>query len=163
MWGNREGPLRTAMRRAALLYEFGSVTEALAGLARARRDQPYDGRDLASDEAAALAEGWAFQAAEALGRGHREAALEDLAIAEQILDDRPEHGQLRGRICVQIAMELTDDSTPALRSVGAEYLASARDLLKDSAEFRELLDALLEVFRAAAGPALGPAVPGLSR
>src|ERR1700761_2392739 len=159
MWGHREGPLRTAMRRAALLYELGSVAEALAGLARARRDTPHDGRDLASDEAAALAEGWAFQAADDLGRGRREAGLGDLAIAEQILDDRPERGELRGRICVQIALELTD-SAPALRSVGAEYLASARDLLKDSAEFRELLDTLLDTFRAAAASAVGSAVPG---
>jgi hypothetical protein len=159
MWGHREGPLRAAMRRAALMYESGSVAEALSGLARARRDTPYDGKDLASDEAAALAEGWAFQAAEDLGRGHREAGLEDLAIAEQILDDRPEHGELRGRICVQIALELTD-SPPALRSVGAEYLASARDLLKDSAEFRELLDVLLDRFRATAGSAAGSVVPG---
>ncbi len=150
MWGHKEGPLRAAMRRAALLYELGSVAEALAGLAGARRDTPYDGRDLASDEAAALAEGWAFQAAEDLGQGQREAGLEGLAIAEQILHGRPEHGELRGRICLQIAMELTD-SAPALRSVGAEYLASARDLLKDAAGFQELLDALLERFRSAAG------------
>jgi hypothetical protein len=141
------------MRRAALAYEFGSPTEAVAGLAQARRDTPHDGRDLVSDEAAALAEGWAFQAADDLGRGRREAGLEDLAIAEQILDDRPEHRQLRGRICVQIALELTD-SAPALRSVGAEYLASARDLLKDSAEFRELLDSLRDRFRSAAGSAV---------
>ena len=150
MWGHGEGPLRAAMRRAAQLYEFGSVGEALAGLARARRETPYDGKDLASDEAAALAEGWAFQAAEDLGRGRREAGLEDLAIAEQILDDRPEHRELRGRICVQLALELSD-SAPALRSVGAEYLASARDLLRDSAEFRDLLDALLDTFRSPAG------------
>lgn len=136
-----ERPLRTAMARAMVLCWFAEIAAARAEVVRARKDIPLDGRFLPSDEAAALAEGWEFQAADDLNRGHLREGLEDLAIAEQILDGRPEHREHRGRICAQIAGQLSA-STPDLRSVKAEYLASARDLLAGYDKYRELLEAL---------------------
>src|ERR1700722_16241446 len=65
----RDRPLRAAMARATMLGEFGRRAEAVAEVMRARRDTPIDGRDLSSDEAAALAEGWEFQAADDLDQG----------------------------------------------------------------------------------------------
>jgi len=130
-----------AMTRAMMLCDLGAAPQALAEVVKARRCAAFDGSDLASDEAAALAEGWEFQAAEDLYRGWLEAGLEDLAIAEQILDGRPEHSEHRGRICAQIALQLPA-GTAELRSVRAEYLASARYLLAGSARYRGLLETL---------------------
>ncbi|HEX3712724.1 MAG TPA: hypothetical protein VHV09_08015 [Trebonia sp.] len=137
----QETPLRTAMARAMVLCGFGGIAAALPEVIKARRDIPLDGRYLPSDEAAALAEGWEFQAADDLYRGHLTEGLEDLAIAEQILHGRPEHREHRGRICAQLAAQLSA-STPDLRSVKAEYLATARELLKGSDKYRELLASL---------------------
>jgi hypothetical protein len=131
------------MTRAMRLCQFGAAPLALAEVLKARRNAPFDGSDLASDEAAALAEGWEFQAADDLFQGRLEAGLEDLAIAEQILDGRPEHSEHRGRICAQIVSQLPA-RTPELRSVRAEYLASARSLLEGWGKYRELLEALFD-------------------
>lgn len=139
-----EGPLRAAMRRAAVAYQLGGVPGALAAVVTARGNAPLDGRGLASDEAAALSAGWEFQAAVDLCSGHVEAGLEELAIAEHILDGRPEHDEVRGCICAQIASQLPAD-TPDLRSVKAEYLASARQLLAGFRKYQELLQALNDV------------------
>jgi hypothetical protein len=136
----RQGPLRAAMRRAALLSQLGGVAEALAGVVAARGNAPLDGRGLAPEEAAALAAGWEFQAVVDLYWGRLEAGIEDLAMAEQVLDGRPEYNELRGRMCVQIASQLSD--TPVLRPVKAEYVASARELLAGSQNYQELLGAL---------------------
>jgi hypothetical protein len=129
------------MARAIALSRFAGIAAALSEVASARKDIPLDGRYLSSDEAAALAEGWEFQAADDLYRGYLKEGLEDLAIAEQILDGRPEHREHRGRICAQIAAQLSA-TTPDLRSVKAEYLATARDLLAGSDKYHELLEAL---------------------
>jgi hypothetical protein len=134
-------PLRASMARAIALSRLAGIAAALSEVASARKDIPLDGRYLPSDEAAALAEGWEFQAADDLYRGYLKEGLEDLAIAEQILDGRPEHREHRGRICAQIATQLSA-TTPDLRSVKAEYLATARDLLAGSDKYRELLEAL---------------------
>jgi hypothetical protein len=150
MLERKQGPLRAAMRRAAHLYQLGDLPEALAGLKLARANTPHDGAGLPSDEAAALAAGWEFQAAIDLCVGKLEAGLEDLAIAEQILDGRPEHNELRGLICVRIVSQLPDSLTH-LRLVRAEYLASARTLLAGSQRYRKLLEAL---------PWPGPMIPG---
>lgn len=141
MPAHRDRPLRAAMARAAVLCEFGRRAEALAEVKRARRNTPFDGRDLSSDEAAALAEGWELQAADDLHQGQLEAGLEDLAIAEQILDRRPEHGEQRGHICVQIAAQMSA-STPELRSIRAEYLGLACYFLEGSDKYRDLLETL---------------------
>jgi hypothetical protein len=142
------------MARAIVLCGFGGIAAALAEVIKARRDIPLDGRYLPSDEAAALAEGWEFQAADDLYRGHLTEGLEDLAIAEQILQGRPEHREHRGRICAQLAAQLSA-STPDLRSVKAEYLATARELLKGSDKYRELLASLDYTLRALRGAAAG--------
>lgn len=141
MPAHRDRPLRAAMARATMLCEFGRRAEALAEVIRARRNTPFDGRGLSSDEAAALAEGWEFQAADDLDQGRLEAALEDLAIAEQILDRRPEHGERRGHICVQIAAQMPA-GTPELRSIRAEYLGRACYFLEGSDKDRDLLETL---------------------
>ncbi|HEX3713881.1 MAG TPA: hypothetical protein VHV09_13900 [Trebonia sp.] len=112
------------MARVLALRESGAAVEALGEAVKARRNKPFDGRGLASDEALALAETWEFQAAYDLSRGWLEAGLEDLAIAEQILETRPEHGGHRGQICAEIASRLPADA-PGLASVKAEYLAIA--------------------------------------
>jgi hypothetical protein len=141
MLRRRQGPLRAALYRAARLYRLGNLAEALAGVRTARANIPHDGSGLPSDEAAALAAGWEFQAAVDLYTRGLEAELEDLAIAEQILDGRPEHNELRGRICARIATQLSGTS-PDLWSVKAEYLATARALLAGSRRYRKLLEAL---------------------
>jgi hypothetical protein len=97
------GPLRSAMARAIVLYTSGAAVEALGEVVKARRNIPFDGRGLASDEALALAETWEFQAAYNLSHDRLERALEDLAIAEEILWTRPEHDAYRGRIRTEIA------------------------------------------------------------
>jgi hypothetical protein len=138
MLRQEDGPLRSAMARAGAMRQAGQTADALAEIIRARQNLPLDGRHLPSDEAAALAEGWELQAADDLYRGCLEGGLEDLAIAEQILAGRPEHGERRGRICVEIAAKLTA-TTADLQSVRAEYLAISERLLKGSDRYRELL------------------------
>ena len=88
-------------------------------------------------EALALAETWEFQASYELSRGHVEAGLEDLAIAGQILQGRPEHRGQRSRICAEIAARISP-GTPGLACARAEYAASARHLLGALTEYREL-------------------------
>ena len=143
------------MTRVLALRESGAAVEALGEAVKARRNKPFDGRGLTSDEALALAETWEFQAAYDLSRGCLEAGLEELAIAEQILETRPEHGGHRGQICAEIASRLPAD-TPGLASVKTEYLASARCLLGGPDKDRRLLAALPDdPRRAAVGPGHG--------
>jgi hypothetical protein len=107
------GPLRSAMARAIVLYKSGATVEALGEVVKARRNIPFDGRGLTSDEALALAETWEFQAAYNLSQDRLEVALEDLAIAEQILESWPEHDDHRGRISAEIASHA--GSRPSVR------------------------------------------------
>jgi hypothetical protein len=107
------GPLRSAMARAIALYRSGAALEALGEVVKARRNIPFDGRGLASDEALALAETWEFQAAYDLSQDRVEGGLEDLAIAEQILEGWPEHDAHRRRISAEIASHVR--SRPAVR------------------------------------------------
>ena len=124
----QDGPQRAAIRRAAALHDAGDTGGALERISQARRAAPPDGKGLASDEAFALAEGWAFQAVQDRKEGRREAALEDLAIAEQILDGRPEHNAMRGRACAEIAAQLTGCAA-GLEAIRDEYLETAQELL----------------------------------
>ena len=138
MLRKKQKPLRTAMQCAKELYDRGSVDEALAGVIEARKHVPPDGSGLASDEAAALAEGWEFQAAEEMYKGRLEAGLQALLVAEQVLEGRPEHNELLGRICFRIGSQLA--AAPDLRPMQEQYLAKARDLLTGLEEYRELLE-----------------------
>ena len=135
--GLGRGPLRRAVARAVSLRESGAAVAALGEVVKARRNTPFDGRGLPSDEALALAETWEFQASYELSRGHVEAGLEDLAIAGQILQGRPEHRGQRSRICAEIAARISP-GTPGLACARAEYAASARHLLGALTEYREL-------------------------
>jgi len=106
-------PLRAAMARAIVLSRSGAAMEALGEVVKARRNVPFDGRGLASDEALALAETWEFQAAHDLSVGRLEGGLDDLAIAEQILENWPEHDAHRRRISAEIASHAR--SRPSVR------------------------------------------------
>lgn len=117
--GPGRGPLRLAVARAVSLRESGAAVEALAEVVKARRNTPFDGRGLPSDEALALAETWEFQAYYELSRGHAEAGLEGLAIAGQILESRPEHGRHRRRIRTEIASRISPRA-PGLASARAD-------------------------------------------
>lgn len=101
-----ERPLRSAMARAIALSGAGAVMEALGEVVKARRNTPFDGGGLDSDEALALAETWEFQAAHDLSQGRLEWGLEILGIAEQILKSRPEHDAHRRRIRAEMALRI---------------------------------------------------------
>lgn len=115
-----ERPLRSAMARVIALSGAGAVMEALGEVVKARRNTPFDGGGLSSDEALALAETWEFQAAHNLSQGRLECGLENLAIAEQILESRPEHHAHRRRIRAEIALRIP---SAHLRT---DYLANVR-------------------------------------
>jgi hypothetical protein len=101
-----ERPLRSAITRATELSGTGATAEALGEVVKARRNTPFDGTGLASDEALALAETWEFQAAHNLFQGRLEEGLEYLAIAGQILENRPEHEAHRRHIRAEISLRI---------------------------------------------------------
>ena len=123
-----EAPLRAAVQTALACWRFAAAAEALAEVLSASRSVSLDRTGLTSDEADALAQGWELQAADDFRRGRFEAGLEDLAIAEDILDGWPEHNEHRGWICAQIASRIRP-ATAGLRSVKEEYLATAVSVL----------------------------------
>ena len=135
--GLSKGPLRTAVKKATGLYLRDSLDESVAVVKEARMHAPADRRSLPPDEVAALAEGWEIQARVELDKGRLQQALESFVEAEQILDRLPNHNELRGRICFQVAQQISANS-PHLQEIQVRYATLARDLLADSVKYREL-------------------------
>jgi hypothetical protein len=135
--GLSKEPLRMAVKKATALYLRDSLDESVVVVKEARMRAPADGRGLPADEVAALAEGWEIQARVELDKGRLQQGLESFAEAERILDGLPDHSELRGRICFQVAQQIAAHS-PQLQEIQVRYAALARDLLADSVKYREL-------------------------
>lgn len=138
MLGRGKGPIRAAMKQATALYLRGALEESVAVVAEARHRALLHDDGLSSDEVAALAEGWELQARVELDRGRLQAALESFSRSEQTLEGFPEHGELRGRICFQVAQQLFD--APNMQPLQSEYEARARALLTGSEKYGFLLE-----------------------